>query len=186
MPRLFTGIKIPEDVGLKLEFMRGGIWGARWIDRENFHITLRFMGDISDPIAREISHDLSNIAMEPLELSLAGFGLFGGNEPHTLYATVEENPALRRLQAQHERLCQQAGLHAENRRFNPHVTLARLRDVSLLDLQNWITGHNLFRSRPFLAESFELFSSRPSRGGGPYAIEASYPFNQLNMAHLNN
>ena len=174
MPRLFTGIGIPEDIAFNLELMRGGIFGARWIDRENFHITLRFIGDISEPIVQELAFELNSLSFQSFEVSLAGVGLFGGNEPHTLFAEVESNPALNKLQALQEKLCQRAGLTPEGRRFVPHVTLARLRDAFLPDLQSWIATHNLYRSRPFSVESFELFSSRPSRGGGPYVIEASF------------
>ncbi len=48
MPRLFTGLEIPDDIGLDLDLMRGGVPGARWIDRDSFHITLRFIGDIDE------------------------------------------------------------------------------------------------------------------------------------------
>ena len=58
MPRLFTGVEIPTDVSFDLEIMKGGIIGARWIDRESFHITLRFIGDIDGSLAREIAYEL--------------------------------------------------------------------------------------------------------------------------------
>lgn len=181
MPRLFTGLEVPADVGFSLEMMRGGIWGARWIDRENYHITLRFMGDIPDHLAREVAHELDGLALSPFSLSLSGVGFFGGREPHTLYAGVEENAALRRLQAMQERICQRAGLPPEPRRFTPHVTLARLRDASPPDLQAWVASHNLYRSRPFEVDQFVLFSSRPSRGGGPYAVEEAYGLGALTL-----
>ena len=55
MPRLFTGLEVPGDVAMDLDMMRGGIMGARWIDRESFHITLRFIGDIDEALARQRS-----------------------------------------------------------------------------------------------------------------------------------
>ena len=55
MPRLFTALEIPDDVREQLSLLRGGLPGARWIDAENYHITLRFVGeawrDRSDPQA---------------------------------------------------------------------------------------------------------------------------------------
>jgi 2'-5' RNA ligase len=179
MPRLFTGIEIPEDIAAELELMRGGIWGARWIGRENYHITLRFMGDIPEHLAQEIAHELDGIEVRPFDIMLKGMGYFGGKEPHTLYAGVEENASLRRLQAQHERICQSLGLDADPRRFTPHVTLARLRDASAAEVHNFVIGHNLFRSRPFPLSRFVLFPSRPSRGGGPYAVEEAYEMGAL-------
>ena len=106
MPRLFTGVEIPDDVGFDLDLMRGGINGARWIDRDSYHVTLRFIGEIDAGLAREIAYELEGIEARPFELKLSGCGVFGGNKPHTLYVGVEENAELRRLHALHERICQ--------------------------------------------------------------------------------
>lgn len=174
MPRLFTGLELPDDVTMALDLMRGGIWGARWIDRENYHITLRFMGDIPEHLADEVVHELGSLKVGALELRLKGTGYFGGREPHALFAGIEENAGLRRLQSAQERICQLLGMPADPRRFTPHVTLARLRNASLGEVEAFVGSHSLFRSRPFTVSRFVLFSSRPSRGGGPYAIEETY------------
>ena len=174
MPRLFTGVEIPDDVALDLDLMRGGISGARWIDRESYHITLRFIGDIDEGLAREISYELEGVEARPFKLRLTGCGVFGGNKPHSLFVGVEESPELRRLQSIHERICQALGMAAEPRKFAPHVTLARLKDPDLRALHAFVASHNLYKSRVFEVGRFVLFSSRPSRGGGPYAVEESY------------
>ena len=174
MPRLFTGVEIPDDVAFDLDLMRGGISGARWIDRESYHITLRFIGDIDEGLAREISYELDGVEAKPFQLRLSGCGVFGGNKPHTLYAGIEESAELRRLQSIHERICQALGLPPEPRKFAPHVTLARLKEPDLQALHRFIASHNLYKSRVFEEARFVLFSSRPSRGGGPYAVEESY------------
>ena len=57
MPRLFTGIEIPPEITLALSQFRGGLPGARWVDPENYHITLRFIGDIDDRMARDVYLD---------------------------------------------------------------------------------------------------------------------------------
>ena len=174
MPRLFTGVEIPDDVAFDLDLMRGGISGARWIDRESYHITLRFIGDIDEGLAREISYELEGVEAKPFRLRLSGCGVFGGKKPHALFAGVEESAELRRLQAIHERICQLLGLPPEARKFAPHVTLARLKDPDLRALHGFLASHSLYRSRAFEVARFVLFSSRPSRGGGPYAVEESY------------
>lgn len=174
MPRLFTGLEVPEDVAFDLDLMKGGIIGSRWIDRDSFHITLRFIGDIDDSLAREIAFALDAVEARPFALRLKGVGVFGGNKPHTLYAGVEENAELRRLQSIHERICQVLGLEAEGRKFTPHVTLARLNNAEPAALHGFIAAHNLYKSMVFEVQNFVLFSSRPSRGGGPYAVEESY------------
>jgi len=174
MPRLFTGVEIPSDVAFELDLMKGGIWGARWIDRDSYHITLRFIGDIDDGLAREIAAELDAVSAKPFTLRLKGIDAFGGNKPHSLYASVAESPELRRLQSTHERICQMLGMPPEQRKFSPHVTLARLRDTTLDHVHRFIAAHSLFASRFFEVDRFVLFSSRPSRGGGPYAVEEAY------------
>lgn len=174
MPRLFTGVEIPADVAMELDLMKGGVMGGRWIDRESYHITLRFIGDIGEALAREIAYALDGVVARPFSLRLRSIDFFGGNKPHTLYAGVEESAELRRLQSIHERTCQVLGLVAEPRKFTPHVTLARLKDPDLKNVQHYVASHSLYKSRTFDVGRFVLFSSRPSRGGGPYAVEESY------------
>lgn len=174
MTRLFTALEIPPEIALDLDMMRGGIAGARWIDRDNYHITLRFMGEVDGAIDRELRAALDGIRGMPMEIVLRGVGSFGGRKPRALWAGVADNPALRELQAAQERRCQQLGLAPDPRKFAPHVTLARLRQARLDDVQRYVLGHSLYQSPPFTAARFVLMSSRPSRGGGPYALEEAY------------
>ncbi|WP_342640691.1 RNA 2',3'-cyclic phosphodiesterase [Rhodoligotrophos ferricapiens] len=177
MPRLFTGLEIPADIADELQLMQGGVWGARWIEAESYHITLRFMGDISDGIARELVEALDDVDMPSFTIRLKGVGSFGGAKPRAIWAGVDddESGSLKRLQTWHERLCQVVGLKPEPRKFTPHVTLARLRDSGVEGVQSFVAAHSLFESRPFEVRQFVLYSSRPSRGGGPYVSEEIYP-----------
>lgn len=174
MMRLFTGLELPPDIALDLNFMQGGIMGARWIDRESFHITLRFIGDIDDALGRDVMLALDEADVQPFSLNIKGIDVFGGNKPHAIIALIEESAELRRLQASQERICQLLGLVPEGRKYIPHVTLARLRDPDPHSLRIFIESHALYKSRPFEVERFVLFSSKPSRGGGPYAVEEAY------------
>jgi RNA 2',3'-cyclic 3'-phosphodiesterase len=174
MLRLFTGLEIPEEIGFELGFMLGGIAGARWTEPENFHLTIRFIGDIDKRLAREVTEALDDVALEPFHLCLAGVGVFGGNQPHTLYVGIDDTGELKRLQAMHERLLKALGLPPEGRKYKPHVTLARLRNPDPRALQRYVELHNLYRSKPFQVDQFVLFNSRPLRGGGPYGIQESY------------
>ena len=174
MMRLFTGLELPPDIALDLNFMQGGIMGARWIDRESFHITLRFIGDIDGAMGRDVAEALDDADFRPFPISIKSIDVFGGNKPHAIIARIEESAELIRLQAVQERICQSLGLEPEGRKYIPHVTLARLRDADPRALRSFIESHALYRSRPFMIERFVLFSSKPLRGGGPYAVEGTY------------
>ncbi|MBR0695429.1 RNA 2',3'-cyclic phosphodiesterase [Bradyrhizobium lablabi] len=174
MPRLFTGLEIPADIGQTLSSLRGGLPGARWIDPENYHVTLRFIGDIDGVSANEIASMLFRVNRKPFEVKLRGLSSFGGRKPRAVVASVEPSRPLIELQAELERMMQRIGLDPEGRKFTPHVTLARLYDASSRDVADYLSVRGYFPSRSFMASRFVLFSSRASTGGGPYVVEDSY------------
>ena len=175
MPRLFTGVEIPPAIGQTLGMLRGGLPGARWIDPENYHLTLRFIGDVDDMIAQEVALMLGRVRRGAFELHLEGLTSFGGRKPRAVVATVAPAPALLEAQAEQERLMRRIGLEPDARKYTPHVTLARLRTSSNLDVADYLSARGLFRTAAFHVSQFVLFSSRASTGGGPYVVEASYP-----------
>ena len=175
MPRLFTGVEIPSDIGEALSMLRGGLPGARWITPENYHLTLRFIGDVDDVIAQEVASLLGRVRRGAFELHLEGLTSFGGRKPRAVVATVAPAQPLLEVQAEHERLMQRIGLEPEGRKYIPHVTLARLRESTSLQVADYLAARGLFRTAAFPVSRFVLFSARASFGGGPYVIEASYP-----------
>lgn len=183
MPRLFTALEIPRDATLSLSLLRGGLLGARWIDVENYHLTLRFIGDVEGHIADEIVHALDRINKPEFTLTLSGVGVFGGKKPHSIYAGVAHSPELYALQEQMERICQRLGLPADARKFTPHVTIARLKNLRDEDVIRYLTAHGSFMSMPFKVGRFTLMSSRESTGGGPYIIEEAWPLQKKSGFH---
>jgi 2'-5' RNA ligase len=175
LPRLFTGLEVPYEVQLALSLKRGGLPGARWIDPENYHITLCFIGDVDNTVADEVSYELDRVSnAEAFKVRLSHLGTFGGDKPRALYAGVENNEALQRLQAAHERVLRRAGVAPEGRKFVPHVSLARLRGSSAVDVADFIHHMGHFAPLEFTVGRFVLFSSKTSVGGGPYLVEQSY------------
>jgi RNA 2',3'-cyclic 3'-phosphodiesterase len=175
MPRLFTGLEIPSAIAESLSALRGGLPGARWIDPENYHVTLRFIGNIDDVTAHEVASLLGRVRRRPFELRVEDLKSFGGRKPRAVVATLVPAQEVAELQAEHERLMQRVGLEPEGRKYLPHVTLARLRDSSSRQVADYLALRAPLRSPPFRISRFVLFSSRTSAGGGPYVIEAAYP-----------
>ena len=169
MPRLFTGVEIPPAVARSLAMMRGGLPGARWIDPENYHLTLRFIGAVDDPTVTNITDALLRIEASSFMLSLAGVGHFGG---HTLWVGVEKNPALISLQDRIEDRLQEIGLAADTRPYIPHVKLAHLKRRR--SLRAFLTENADFRADPFQVKCFSLGESRPDANGAIYEHKADY------------
>lgn len=175
MPRLFTALEIPRDAALSLSLLRGGLPGARWIDVENYHMTLRFIGDVEGHVADEIANALDRVRRPSFSLTLSGVGAFGGRKPHSIWAGAMPSPGINALQAEIERICQRLGLPADPRKFTPHVTLARLRNANAGDVAHYLSSRGNFSAMPFKVGRFVLMSSRESVGGGPYVIEEAWP-----------
>ena len=177
MPRLFTGLEIPADIAETLALRRAALPGSRWIEPGDYHITLRFLGDVDETVA-EAYHDglVEARARPPLDLVLDGLGVFGGAKPRSILANVAANPDLAELQAEHERIARDADAAPDTRRFTPHVTLARLnRQADAFAVAQHLTETGGFPPLRFTVKRVALFSARASKGGGPYLVEAAYP-----------
>jgi 2'-5' RNA ligase len=174
MPRLFTGLEVPAEIGQTLSNLRGGLPGARWIDPENYHVTLRFIGDIDGVSANEIASMLWQVNRKPFDVTVQGLSSFGGRKPRAVVANITPSRPLIELQAELERMMQRIGLGPEGRKFVPHVTLAWLNDASSQDVADYLSVRGYFPSRVFTAERFVLYSARASTGGGPYVVEDAY------------
>ncbi len=175
MPRLFTALEIPRNAAMSLSLLRGGLPGARWIDVENYHITLRFIGDVDGRTADEIVDRLDRIDRPEFSLTLNGIGSFGSKKPHSIWAGVSPAPELYALQGEIERICQRIGLPPDPRKFTPHVTLARLKASRVEDVVHYLSGRGDFHTMPFRIGRFVLLSSKESVGGGPYLTEEVFP-----------
>jgi RNA 2',3'-cyclic 3'-phosphodiesterase len=175
--RLFAAIPIPEDIAERLLSLEAEVPGASWRDAEQYHLTLRFFGEIDEAMARDLDHELGQIVEAPFEIALAGAGSFGGREPSALWAGVDAPPQLARLSAACERAARRAGLEPEARKFKPHVTLAYCHGTSDRDAADFQEFAASFRTEPFWVTHFCMYSSRATRSGSRYVEEAVYPLN---------
>ncbi len=176
MLRLFAALPIRPDIADHLDRLQDGVSGASWRPRWNFHITLRFFGEVDRHLAEDLDMELANISVSQMKLSLTGLGWFGQRRPHALWAGVAYNETLAALAGACERAARRVGLPAEKRRFIPHVTLAYCHGTSLEAASGYADKHAAFSTPEFWADRFHLYSSQIG-GGGPsrYRIEADYP-----------
>ncbi|MBV9251230.1 MAG: RNA 2',3'-cyclic phosphodiesterase [Acetobacteraceae bacterium] len=174
--RLFVALELPWELRQRLSFLAGaGIPGARWIPSENYHLTLRFIGEMPAFRAEEIDQALSSVKARRFSLTLAGVGTFAkSGRSVSLWVGVERNLQLDHLQTKIETALQRCGLEPERRRFTPHITLARLDSPVEARLAGFVQGHNLFRSDPIPVEHFTLFSSRLGKDQAVYTPEVEY------------
>ncbi len=174
MHRLFVALEIPEIVADALSTMQYGVDGARWRAVDSFHLTLAFIGETDRHGFTGAMDALSSIDAPAFEMRLTGVSAFGDRKPRSLWVGVEENAALRHLQAKVETALRRAGFALEKRKFIPHVTLAYLRGVTPEAAMHYCAAHGLFSCGPFPIGDFHLFSSKLGNETSVYEIEASY------------
>jgi 2'-5' RNA ligase len=173
--RLFVALDLPWSLKQHLSRLSGGVPGARWVPPENYHLTLRFIGETPPHRAEEIDLALAGLRAQGFSLSMAGVGTFEkAGRVTSIWVGVERNPLLDRLQGKIETALQRAGVPAERRRFAPHVTLARLDAPAEQKLGAYVQAHNLFRAEPVPVEHFTLFSSRLGKEQAVYTAEVEY------------
>ena len=175
MARLFSAIELPETVKDQLLGLPDHIAGARFLDIDDLHLTLRFFGEVDRHVTREIMDGLQGIAADPFELKITGLGVFGGEHPRTLIAEIEASKPLADLQRQHERIARGAGIGPETRKFSPHVSVARLHGTPPAAVADYISSAGLLAIPAFSVAEFVVMSAKPG-GGGPYRVESTFSF----------
>lgn len=176
--RLFAALEMPDEIAARLTALMKGVPGAKWRPRENLHLTLRFFGDVQEPLADEIDSELAQVAdaTGQFELQLKGARSFGGADPHALWVGAAPSEGLNKLAAACERAARRVGLKPESHQFTPHVTLAYLAHAELARVQAFETRLGLFTTEPFWVESFGLYSSQVRKAAPSlYRLEAEYP-----------
>ena len=171
MLRLFVGIDLPPELKLRLSLLAAGLPGAKWVDPGNYHLTVRFIGEVDEGQAADIDAALVQIRAPRFELTLATVGHFG---LRMLWVGIDRNPALQHLHEKVESALNRVGFAPEERRFTPHVSLARLKGTHEVKLQTYLTEHALFRAAPFPVDRFSLVASYPTKSGAIYEDQADY------------
>ncbi len=175
MPRLFVAIDFPEPVRERLARLCAGVPGARWVPADQFHLTLRFIGEVDRGCFDDIAEALAEIETNGFSIRLKGVGHFPPRgAPRVLWAGIDNGDAPARLHAKIDGLLASLGIAPDRRKFFPHVTLARLKDAPLARVRNFLAAHADFASEPVPVSAFHLYSSVLGASGAIHRIEASY------------
>jgi 2'-5' RNA ligase len=174
--RLFVALSLPEEIRWQLGLLCSGLPNVRWVPQENFHITLRFIGEVDGGEMQDIDASLAGIRAPRFSVSLTGVGHFGnGSNVRLIWAGVEKSPALVHLRDKVESAVVRAGLEPDGQKFTPHISLARPKTPPPTSkLQEFLAHNNLFRTPPFEITHFTLYQSFLASEGAIYRAEHSY------------
>jgi len=174
--RLFTAIDIPEEVRKNLHALVARLRPAAkisWSAPEKLHITTKFIGEWPENRIEEIKAALKTVGSPgPIEIAIGGLGWFPNpRSPRVLWAGVESGPSLETLARATEQVTASLGVPKEDRKFSPHLTLARIKErVPLEALQRAIASLPSLDFGSFPVTSFYLFLS----SGGKYTKLAEF------------
>ena len=174
MHRLFAALSIPDHIAEILLPLQTGLPQARWRPRENFHITLKFYGEVDHATAGKLHEALSDIKFEPFTVALKGSGWFGGKKPHSVWVGIAPNEQLTELHKACSKAARTAGLSIESQKFTPHITMAYCRTTPLEKVLDWVTPNSTLFSHPFEVKEFSLYSSKLGGKQSLYEIETTY------------
>lgn len=177
MIRVFAAIALPDPVRFDLSLVQGGLPVPRAVPPESLHLTLVFLGELAEPVVADVDAAFTAVRAPGFTLVPRGLGLFGGAKPRLVYAGVGDSPALRHLQAKVETAARSAGVAVPARRFQPHVTLARLpeRGLDRQRLEVFVAARAGYAGPDFRVEDFRLYRSHLTSAGSVYEELARYP-----------
>jgi len=177
MIRAFVALPLPEAIRNQLAVTQFLLPLPRPVPRENMHVTLAFLGKLGESVLEEVDTELAGLRAAPFTLSIAGLGVFGGDQPRNVHARLAPAPTLDHLQARIARAVRSAGVALEGKRFVPHVTLGRLSpgQVSAVELAKALGEIGAVTSPPFVVERFALYRSILRSDGAVYDELADYP-----------
>ncbi len=180
--RAFVAIDLPESLRAALRRTQASFRpvsaDARWTQPEGIHLTLKFLGEISDAKVKEVSEALKNLGrFEAFAIGLKGFGFFpDARRPKVFWTGVEAPPSLGKLAEHVEEAMRKIGFAREPRAFRPHLTLARFRVPQPQPaLQARLAQQAEQELGNFQVSEFFLFESKLSPQGAEYRKVERFP-----------
>lgn len=182
--RLFIAVNLPEKIKkglLDYQFKWPEI-PARWVNKDNLHITLVFLGYLADDEIAEICRISKEVArkQDPFLLTFKKI-VFGPPKkpPRMIWATGEKSEELAHLQNVLEKSLANAenvAFTSEKSSFSPHITLARLKSFEFRNMEpEEVPQVDEEINLNFEVTSIELMESTLKRGGSEYSVIESFP-----------
>ena len=176
--RAFVALDLPEPWIRPITRLQAGLAVGRAMPEENLHLTLAFLGDVSDAAAQGVAEALDGARLAPVTLALSGLALFGGQRPRVL-AVSATGAGLAALRSKAMRLIREAGVELARTRFRPHVTIARFpRDLGAKEqarLGAFLGLNGTFALPPEPALAVTLYRSQLTHDGAHHEPLASFP-----------
>jgi 2'-5' RNA ligase len=175
--RLFTALDVPDALRTQIARLRAPeVLDGRWSPPEQYHVTLRFIGETSSDGADRLASRLDRVQAPPVELVPYGLDVLPSRRnPSVLIVGFERAAPLLSLYESVSEVLESEGLEPEDRSYRPHVTLARVRDVSAEAVHRFLDEHEAGALPSVRAEAFHLYESTLTPEGAVHERRRSFP-----------
>ncbi len=176
MKRIFLALRLDDLTRALLSGLGAQVPGARPVSEDQVHLTLRFIGDVDGATFRDIRAGLGELPAPPVILSISGVGHFPPRgRPRILWAGVKPSAELAGLRNKVNNILRNCGISPEERKYHPHITLARLKNTSPHRVARFLSQNSTLSTPPCTVNQLTLFSSTLSPKGAVHTIEDEYP-----------
>ena len=172
--RLFIAATPPSEIRDLLIKTYSEIERARWVKKNQLHVTLRFLGELEDDLAAVVRESLGEISAHQLSLRIKGVGTFG-RPARVLWCGLEPPGEITALAKAIDENVLQAGLTADDKPFAPHLTIARFKNSPPPLIKRFLEQNEAFETPEFTIREFELYQSKLSSSGPEYSVLKTYP-----------
>ncbi len=170
--RLFLAINLPDEIKKKLSELQKELPedGLRKVLPENIHLTLRFLGNVSDMELPKIIRPLNTLSFEPFTMKIKGVGVFPNQDYIRAVWTGCESTELFSLEKQISTILK----GKEDQEFSPHITLSRVR--KRINIPSFLEKYGDVEIGEFTVSKVDLMQSFLKKGLPPkYEIITSFP-----------
>lgn len=180
--RLFTALDPPEPVRDQLAALQApGDLDARWTDPEQFHVTVRFIGDADPDQAARYEEALAGVEAPTVECRPYGLDVLPSRRnPSVLIVGLERSDDVMALYDAVSEALEGEGLDPEGRTYRPHATLARLDDEPPEVVHDFLDTHDADGLDPFHIDTLTLYESTLTQEGAVHDPRANYPLGRPN------
>jgi len=171
--RLFIAFDVPEEVREHILKLQKQLTGAKLTLTKNFHLTLKFLGEVTPVQVEDIKKKLASVKFKPFMAKLNGTGIFPSDKMiRVVWAEITPHDIIRELQKQIDEALH--GMFTKEKQFTPHLTIARVKTVE--NKEQFAEQVKNLKVEPitFEVKEFKLIESQLTSEGPVYKELAAY------------
>ncbi|MEA2012715.1 MAG: RNA 2',3'-cyclic phosphodiesterase [Verrucomicrobiota bacterium] len=156
--RIFTAIPIPAKLRQFIIEKNVPISGTKWIVTENLHITLRFIGKVSEEDFLKIKEAFHKIPFSPFSVKISDIGIFGSKKsPRIIWRGIKPEEKIIEMKKSIDEILYSLRIEKEKRSYRPHITIGRIKQSGGKKKKDFLEKNIPFTQKNFLLIRFVCF-----------------------------